>query len=520
MPLDASIPLATQPVQIQSPLTSISQLMQTREAIQNLALNAAKIDQQKAEAAEQQAQADQRNRDLADQNTVMQAFKDPDTSKRLHTGDFSDLESKVQPKTLDALRTNQSNYQKSLNALTTEQQGIRSKALGSVVDTISGLKSLIGEDGDTSRVNVQLPGIVASLKANNVLKDAGFPDMELPNQIQDPKQLDDFLAAVGGQQAAIEKQLGQKETQAKTAASQAAAGKDAADALKARADAAKTQAILDSVKSGAASQSGAHPVDAVLPPGTDPQANAAFKAEYDATPLSFGDNPSAGKNAVLERAGTHAAELSSTNRAKKVADAVAIENAKAPLETARAVNVANINRQGQEHVTAQGEYQKSIQTLNDSVADATRLHNLISSAQGGNKAAPGVIPLAELRGFVNRVNSTELRAVSTQAGSLADQIDGWIKGKTEGQPIPPEILRATDDLAKLQVSQAEQKHAGSVNAINMARGEKFSAATAADLGYKASAPTSRYKVGQTVRLKSGASATITKLNAEGTFEYK
>ena len=44
-------------------------------------------------------------------------------------------------------------------------------------------------------------------------------------------------------------------------------------------------------------------------------------------------------------------------------------------------------------------------------ADASRIHNLIQAAQSGNKAAPGLIPLAELRQYVNRVNQSELRNV-------------------------------------------------------------------------------------------------------------
>lgn len=279
--LDASIPLSTQPVQVQSPMTSLGQLMQARESVQNLALNAAKIDQQKAQAAEQQAQADQKTRDLADQNAVMQAFQEPDSSKRLHLGDFTDLESKVQPKTLDSLRTNHINYQKNLNALTTEQQGIRSKALGSIVDTVSGLKSLIGEDGDTSRVNEQLPGIVASLKANNVLKDAGFPDLDLPNQVQDPKQLDSFLAAVGGQQAAIDKALSNKKEQAGIAASESLKLKDDADAAKANADAKligiKTELMQNGAKPGAVEASVSGFIDPAKYPDAYTHAVAAAK---------------------------------------------------------------------------------------------------------------------------------------------------------------------------------------------------------------------------------------------------
>ncbi len=53
--------------------------------------------------------------------------------------------------------------------------------------------------------------------------------------------------------------------------------------------------------------------------------------------------------------------------------------------------------------------------------------------------------------------------------------------------MPPDILKATDELATMQIQQAEQKHAGEVTAINTARHENFKPVKAGDLGYNASA---------------------------------
>jgi hypothetical protein len=223
-------------------------------------------------------------------------------------------------------------------------------------------------------------------------------------------------------------------------------------------------------------------VAGIIDPQKYPNEYAAYLSQYKSA-VKLED-----KTAVLKEAQGEMSKIrEATNpeiRAGKVADAVAIAKGTNPIIQGRELTVAGANRQAAEHVTAEGEYEKSLVDLNNSVSEAGRLHNLISAAQGGNMAAPGVIPIAELRGFVNRVNQTELRNVSSNAGSLADRIEGWVKGATEGQPIPPEILRATDELASLQVNQAEEKHAGSVKSINTARHENFTPLKASDLGYR------------------------------------
>jgi hypothetical protein len=157
---------------------------------------------------------------------------------------------------------------------------------------------------------------------------------------------------------------------------------------------------------------------------------------------------------------TDAAAALAANRAAELAQGkqrIGIESARLGIEQQRLKNEQAT--QGvfagmapQERTRAETAYSKDTKDYTDSVASARGVQNLIAEAQGGNKAAPGLIPIAELRQYVNRINATELKAVGTGAGSALDQIQGWLQGKTEGQPIPPEILQAT-----MAVSQAQEK---------------------------------------------------------------
>jgi hypothetical protein len=121
---------------------------------------------------------------------------------------------------------------------------------------------------------------------------------------------------------------------------------------------------------------------------------------------------------------------------------------------------------------AEASMEKSSLEYVDKVSESRTLISLIDAAQKGNKAAPAVIGLQELRGFVNRVNTTELKAVGSQAGSLKDQVEGWLRGKTEGQPIPPEILKATRELANLQEKAARSNYENKILIINSTYGSK------------------------------------------------
>jgi hypothetical protein len=55
---------------------------------------------------------------------------------------------------------------------------------------------------------------------------------------------------------------------------------------------------------------------------------------------------------------------------------------------------------------------------------------------------------------------------------LKDQVEGWLRGKTEGQPIPPEILKATRELANLQEKAARSNYENKILITNSTYGSK------------------------------------------------
>jgi hypothetical protein len=485
----ATIPLQVQTPQIASPLQTISGLMSLRGDIANLALKQEQTRQAQQQTQLINAEQQQKNRDLADQNTIQDLMKDPTIGPQIAGGDTSPLLGKIQPKTLEALNTNLSalHAQKATIAETDlKNSGV---ALGRLTQALSGLQTTFGDD--VGKINEALPSTIASLDAQGVFKDAGIDVSTLPKAISSPDDLRRMEAHLGVAQAINDKALEIKGIQTKQAQESAAAHEATAKAAH--------EEIVNKLIQGAGQipTTGVHPIDQILPATLDKTGNTAAHAAYDEAmkmpPDENGRRPLAEK--ILEMASEHAAALSPQKRAAEVQTKVDEEKALAPLkeqqEIAARVGVAQaMNTAGPELAgvpiadrdKVRTDYQKSLTELATTASDANRIHGLITAAQGGNKAAPAVIPLAELRGFVNRVNQSELKSV-TGAGSLIDKVQGWVQGKTEGQPIPPDILKATDDLAALQVENAQQKHAGEVQAINIARGAKLPAKKASDLGF-------------------------------------
>jgi hypothetical protein len=119
---------------------------------------------------------------------------------------------------------------------------------------------------------------------------------------------------------------------------------------------------------------------------------------------------------------------------------------------------------------AETAYSKDTKDYTDKISTARGLQDLITQAQNGNMAAPALIPIDELRGFVNRVNAAELRSVGVNAGSVLDQVQGYIDGKLKGQPIPPALLRDMAAVSKGQEIVAKRTYLGRLAANKAAFG--------------------------------------------------
>lgn len=461
--------------EVASPIQTIGGLLQLRGQQGEIALRNAQLAQANAATSNIQAEAQQRDRDLRDQNTFQEAMKDPAISARVHTGDFSDLESKMQPKNLDLLRQSQTAYQNNLLTQTKTQNELRGTALDEITDTALGLKSLTGPDGkpDLARINAQLPGAFQRLNATGAFKRAGITNMrDVPTALTDTSQLDDFLAGIGGAKAASDKVLAQQKTAAEVKNANAGAAKDTATA------------DLDNFKlslmKGLTGPNVASSVDALIDRTKYPQANADAHAAAQLAANS-GD-PAKVTEAVQEiydeQVGSvqKAAALIPSKVAEQkalipgeVSKAGAIAQAEIPARVAGAVQtqqaLAKLSPDAFATIPdpvsrreAMNESDKIDKEYSDKLTASQQLLDTIHAAQAGNKAAPGVIPIEQVRSVLanGRVNAAELRAVSSQAGSLMDRLEGWANKNTKGEPNPPDILRDMVSLATIQQQAAAQ----------------------------------------------------------------
>jgi hypothetical protein len=68
------------------------------------------------------------------------------------------------------------------------------------------------------------------------------------------------------------------------------------------------------------------------------------------------------------------------------------------------------------------------------------------------------------------VNAQELRQVGVNAGSIVDQIQGYIDGKLKGQPLPPALLKDMAAVSQGQEIAAKRTYAGRLAANKAAFG--------------------------------------------------
>lgn len=535
MPYDPAVALGIKPPPPPpDALTQLGQLSNIKNSQADAALRAAQIPQIQANTADLQAQAAQRNADLTDQNTIQQALRDPAISKRIHTGDFSDIQAAVQPKTLASLQKSQIDMQQALLTENGEQNTQRQAALKEVSGTAAGLLQLTGPDGqpDLTQINAQLPGVLQRLQSSGALKNAGLDATTLPTSISDVNQLRGFVASTGGMQAATE-QAADLKSKAATAAE--ATGKG----VEAQANAARTNLQTEMMK-GSASGAGPQAIDIQIPAATYPQANAAAHAAYSAsigngTPTAVKDANDAVMKIYDQQVGgpQAAAATQKLTLPGDISKAVQVEAATAPIKIATAVKqqaalaanspemFADITDPFSRHA-AQADYQKNTEAYLDKAGTAQQLKDFISAAQSGNKAAPGLIPLSELRTVVNRVNRQELDQVSSGAGSVVDRVQGWLNGATEGQKIPPAVMQGMNQIADIESVNARAVYVNKVNAQKAATGGRNvrpvdppapSAAPAAPAPFPARL--SQSDVGKTYLNKAGKAVTINAVSPDG-----
>jgi hypothetical protein len=446
---------------------------------------------QKAQLQSYQAEGQQRQMDLRDGQTVMQALQNPATAKAVASWTpgtpFPLASLGLQWKTVQGIQDKVLGDQKTALGLSEDQRKATEAKHAQIGTALEGLAyNADGTPRSDADIAQNAPGTFQGLITAGIIPQ-GTP---MP-QINGAADLQKYAVLNNYQQGLNQwSQAAQGKAQ-EIATAKAAAGKDTAqaaqadaEATKAKEDARKAKMVNDAM--AAAQQNpaqGLQLIDNALPATVDPRANAAYKAAWQAA-TSAGDIDGAAR--IVATAASHAASISPA-ALKFAADKAAAEaRAKGPIETANELAKQAALAKGSTEMfagipdpvarrAAQNKFETITEAYYDKDQTAAQLKDFIAAAQSGNKAAPGLIPLSELRTLVNRVNRQELEAIGG-AGSTLDKVQGWFQGKTEGQPIPPDILRGIGQIADIQARNNRAAYNNKVNSLNATYGGNIRAA--------------------------------------------
>jgi hypothetical protein len=462
----STIPLAIKTPLPESPLQNIGQLMQVRDAMSQIALRNAQVQAAQQNAANVQAEAQQRNRDLADQNTLQETMKDPDAYARLMTGDVTPIAGRVQPKTLQALTAWQTAHEKELLANTSEQNTLRSEGLGRIVDTATGLKSLVGADGkpDLGRINSALPEAVQHLQATNAFKDAGITS-GVPTQVTDPAQLDTWLAQVGGLKAATDKVLAQQKAALEIPKTTADTAKANADALLAGSQTKErdlqTQILQGQLGLYNQLRSDPSSLAAHVAGSIDP---AKYPAEYARAINDAKLEPDLkGINEAIQR---HVQNVSDRERTIATETDPRVIAARAQQAAAVAVATDPIHAQA----ALRGAFQKSAGELAQVQSATDLVDQFVQAAKSGNTAASRNLPAmanAALMGF-NTIRRMNPALIQDLPGSALERLEGHLTNIVSGKEQPDSVLNDIVAQQGLILNAAQNRHKYETAGINAA----------------------------------------------------
>jgi hypothetical protein len=487
--------LGLNPVQAPNPLATLATLSQLHSTqVENL-LRQQQIQQSQAQMSDIQAQAQQRQRDLADQNTLKDALKDPSNAQAFGSGNLDFLNGKVSP-------TFQINTQKALaeahaQAATASGTDIANnqKWADQMIDAATGLKQMI--DNDPAAISGYQAMIQELRSEGNKLAD------KAPDKITTSDEFDQAMTSLHVYAGIQQKAAALKEAQQKPVTAAAEAGKANAEAGKANADAANANAdaamstfklgLMKGATDPAALSSG---IDALIDPAKYPQANKDAKAAAavearSGDPAKIADAVKSIYDEQVGKPAGAAATVAAETPAKvaqqaamlpgEVKKAAATASAAAYAEIAPAVKKqAALAAASPEMFSgiadpssrraAQADYQKLTEDYLDKAQAAQQMKDFIAAAQSGNKAAPGLLGITELRTIVNRINGRELDAISKGAGSVVDRVQGWFNGHVDGQPVPPDIMKGMNEIADIQARAARGIYENKVTALGATYG--------------------------------------------------
>jgi hypothetical protein len=467
--INPNIALSLTPPPAQTdPITSIGRLMNVRDVISQLALRQAQTQQAQQQAQNLQVEAAQKAQDLADQNTFQQAMNDPVINKQVHTGDFSALEGKMLGRNLDPIKSAYQTFAANQLAQGETKNALASQGMKQIIEGAMGLKTLTGPDGkpDIGLINEQLPGLVQRLTAVGAFRNAGIT-AQMPTAIQNPEQIDKFLANIGGLKAAADLALEQNKTKAETAQSTAAATESTAKAGETNLQAQLVQHQIDLYNALKASPQS---LQSYVAKSIDPQ---KYPAEFQRAVNEAQNQPDIkGINDVVQKHSQLVGEQEKTiatesNRdviGARVNQAVQTEIQKAALAPGALSGIIDPAARSQ----AQTAYTGALKDYAGKAGDAARLQAFVDAARSGNQSAAGMLPIAEVREIVNRVNTQELNAAG--GGSLLRRVDNALSKATTGVPSA-ETLNEMEQLGHIAQQSAKTAYGTVAMGVNALGGK-------------------------------------------------
>ena len=461
-----------------SPMQTMGGLMQLRGQMADQSLREAQMSEVRQRQQNEKLRGDQLNLELKDANNFAEIQKDAGLMRKFaETGDVSMFHQKgISPAFIDKLVEGRGKRITGIQTQTVTGQAIKKNATEQMIATGDGIMAPMagGKPVDIATANSRYQGALPRLKELALLR--GDDPAKLPGSITSLEQIRGVMSGLNLEAGLFDAELKRNEQQEKTkkATIEAEKGQFELDLMKGAANGGQDAAIMK--RFGANTEAAQAAMDAYrqnLPAGLAAAIQAVNKI-YDERIGGAARIVSETPAKVAEQAALLPGEV---NKATSVAYAQIAPHIKqavgTQLELAKRSGeaFASVTDPTERH-RAEAAMEKSSLEYADKVSESRTLTSLIDAAQKGNKAAPAVIGLQELRGFVNRVNTTELKAVGSQAGSLKDQVEGWLRGKTEGQPIPPEILKATRELANLQEKAARSNYENKILITNTTYGSK------------------------------------------------
>ena len=480
MPLNPQIPLSVRIPEAPSAMQSIAGLMQLRGQLSDIALRQAQIEQARQAAAENEALSRQKNRDLADQNTIQSLETDPAVYAKIHAGDLSPLAGKVQPKTFESVQKFVNDAIEKKMTLDTSKLAQEQAAHKEIGQTLDSLQRMTGADGslDLDRVNQSLPGAINALSTQ--LRLIGVDPSQLPKSVHSADELQRMAAQAGALGALTDAALGRKKTQAETEQAGAAAASSQATAD-------LSQFKLNLMKGGSDATAIASQVDALIDPVKFPKANQDAKAA--AALASKSGDMSKVADAVQGIYDKQVGALQSQSELEpgEVKKAVDIERATAPIKLANSIAEAKVMRAGDNAAvsgvapaaiaTVQNDAIKLDQEYGSAKSVADSMQHILDLAQSGNKAAGSNIPLVGVETLnalngIKRINTAEIAQYGT-AGSLLDEIKGKLGKIPSGQPVPADVIADIRQLHQTLTQDAYSKYKANLDNLNKRTGSKY-----------------------------------------------